>query len=136
MAKPTTRVALRWTGDLAFLASSRSHSIVTDGDSHLGLSPVELLGVSIAACMGTDVAHILGRGRQDLRAMDVNLEADRADDDPHRLVAVRLHFTVRGEVSQAHLDRAITLSKEKYCSVWHSLRQDLPLEVTTSIDPA
>jgi putative redox protein len=86
--------------------------------------------------MGTDVAHILARGRQDLVGLDVELVADRAPDDPHRFVAARLHFAVRGDVSQAHLDRAIALSREKYCSVWHSMRPDIPLEVTTVITPA
>jgi uncharacterized OsmC-like protein len=38
-------------------------------------------------------------------------------------------------VSQAHLDRAIALSRDKYCSVWHSLREDIPLEVSTTITP-
>jgi putative redox protein len=136
MAKPSTRIALRWTGDLAFVATARDHAIVVDGNSHTALSPVELLGASLATCMATDVAHILGRGRQDLRGLEVEFEADRAQGEPHRFTAIRLHVAVRGEVSQAHLDRAIALSHEKYCSVWHSMRQDVPLEVTTSITPA
>jgi putative redox protein len=136
MSKPPTRVSLRWTGDLAFVATARDHAIVVDGDSRTGFSPVELLGVSLATCMGTDVAHILARGRQDLVGLDVELVADRAPDDPHRFVAARLHFTVRGDVSQSNLDRAIALSRDKYCSVWHSIRQDIPLEVTTTISPA
>ncbi len=136
MSKPPTRVSLRWNGDLAFVATARDHAIVVDGDSRTGLSPVELLGVSLATCMGTDVAHILTRGRQNLVGLDVELVADRAPDDPHRFVSARLHFSVRGDVSQAHLDRAIALSREKYCSVWHSMRQDIPLDVTTVITPA
>ena len=101
MPKPPTRVSLRWTGDLTFMATARDHAIVVDGDSRTGLSPVELLGVSLATCMGTDVAHILTRGRQNLVGLDVELVADRSPDDPHRFVAARLHFAVRGEVSQA-----------------------------------
>jgi putative redox protein len=130
-------VSLRWNGDLAFVATARDHALVVDGDSRTGLSPVELLGVSLATCMGhRRRAHILARGRQDLVGLDVELVADRAPDDPHRFVAARLHFAIRGDVSQAHLDRAIALSREKYCSVWHSLRPDIPLEVTTVITPA
>ena len=136
MAKPPSRVSVRWTGDLAFVAMARDHAIVVDGDSHTGVSPVELLGLSLATCLGTDVAHILGRGRHDLRGLDVELVADRADDNPHRFVAVRLHFKVKGDVSQSALDRAIALSRDKYCSVWHSMRQDLPIEVTTTISEA
>ena len=70
--------------------------------------------------MATDVAHILARGRQDLVGLDVELVAD--PDDPHRFVAARLHFAVRGDVSQARLDRAIAPPAKSPCSVWHSVR--------------
>jgi uncharacterized OsmC-like protein len=42
-------------------------------------------------------------------------------------------FTVEGAVPQAQLDRAIQLSRDKYCSVWNSLREDTELEITTEI---
>ncbi len=134
-SKPPTKVSLRWTENLAFVVRARDHAIVTDGDSTMGISPVELLAASLAACMGTDVAHILARGRQGLTGLDVQLEADRAQENPHRFVRVRIHFAVTGEVNQAQLERAIALSHEKYCSVWHSLRQDIALELTSSLAP-
>ena len=68
-----------------------------------------------------------------LKALDVELHATRAETDPRRFVGVRLHFAVQGAVDPAQLDRAIALSRDKYCSVWHSLRQDIALEITTSI---
>jgi uncharacterized OsmC-like protein len=46
-----------------------------------------------------------------------------------------IDFAVKGEVNPAQLERAIQLSHEKYCSVWHSMRQDIPLECTSSINP-
>ncbi len=109
--------------------------MVTDGNSETGLSPVELMAAALASCMGTDVAHILAQGRQGLEGLDVEIVADRAEDNPHRFVRVRLHFAVKGEVNPAQLERAIQLSHEKYCSVWHSMRQDIPLECTSSINP-
>jgi len=133
MPKPPTRVSLRWTGELAFVVRARNHTIVTDGNSETGLSPVELMAAALASCMGTDVAHILAKGRQGLEGLDVEIVADRAEDNPHRFVKIRLNFDVKGEVQQAQLDRAIQLSHEKYCSVWHSMRQDIPLECTSSI---
>ena len=133
LASKSIRLALRWTGGLAFEVRAGDRTIVTDGDSTLGLSPVELLGAALGGCMGSDVALILTRGRQPLTALDVELSADRAEEDPRRFTEVRLHFAVRGAVSPAQLERAIGLSRDKYCSVWHSLRQDLPLHITTSI---
>ena len=135
-SKPPTKVSLRWTENLAFVVRARDHTMVTDGDSGMGLSPVELLAASLAACMGTDVAHILARGRQGMTGLTVQLDADRSQENPHRFVRVHIHFALTGDVNQAQLERAIALSHEKYCSVWHSLRQDIALELTSSLAPA
>jgi putative redox protein len=134
-SRPPTRVTLQWRQNLVFTAASGERSIVTDGDGREGLTPVELLGAALAGCMGTDVALILTRGRQPLRALDVELTADRANEEPRRFTRVHVHFGVRGDVNPEQLERAIRLSHEKYCSVWHTLRQDLPLELTSSITP-
>ena len=134
--KPPTVVTAEWAGDLAFTVRAGAHAIVTDGDAVKGLSPVQLLGAALAGCMATDVALILTRGRQPLHALTVSLSARRAEDDPHRVVGVQIHFAVGGVVNPAHLDRAVQLSRDKYCSVWHSMREDITLETTTSIDPA
>ena len=134
--KPPTVVTADWIGDLAFTVKAGDHVIVTDGDSVKGLSPVQLLAAALAGCMATDVALILTRGRQSLKTLTVSLTARRADHDPHRVVAVQIHFAVGGEVNPAQLDRAVQLSHDKYCSVWHSMREDITLETTTRIDPA
>ena len=134
--KPPTVVTAEWTGELAFTIRAGDHAIVTDGDSAKGLSPVQLLGAALAGCMATDVALILTRGRQPLKTLVVSLSARRADHDPHRVVGVQMHFAAGGEVNPAQLDRAVRLSREKYCSVWHSMREDITLDTTTSIDPA
>ena len=111
--KPATQVTLHWTAELAFAVTAGAREIVTDGDSHAGLSPVELLGAALAGCMATDVVHILTRGRQDLRALDVTLTAHRAPEAPRRFVGVRVHFAVVGQVSPTQLERAIALSHDK-----------------------
>jgi putative redox protein len=135
-AKPSTRIAVRWTDNLAFDVIAGDRHIVADGDSRLGLSPVELLGAALAACMAADVAHILTRARQPLTSLDVSLSADRADTDPHRFVRIRLHVAAGGAVNPAQLERAVALSHEKYCSVWHSMRQDIPLQLTSTVTHA
>lgn len=82
--------------------------------------------------MATDVVDILVKGRLPLSALTASLDGLRADEDPKRLTAVQLHFTVTGEVPADRVERAIALSREKYCSVWHSLRQDI--EFRTSFE--
>ncbi len=133
--KPPVEVSLEWTGELAFTVRTASGTIVTDGDGRQGLSPVQLLASALAGCLATDVALILTRGRQPMTSLAVTLSARRAAADPHRVLAVALHVAVGGDVNPAQLDRAIALSRDKYCSVWHSMREDIPLEITTRIDP-
>ncbi|HEX6211957.1 MAG TPA: OsmC family protein, partial [Methylomirabilota bacterium] len=113
-----------------------TQQMTTDGDGQAGPSPVQLLGISLAGCMASDVAHILVRGRQELTSLEVTLEAERAGEPPRRFVSIRLHFAARGAVDPPQLARAIALSREKYCSVWHTLRPDIPLEITSTIVPA
>jgi len=131
--KPPTVIDLTWTGHLAFAATTAKSAVVTDSAGEAGPSPVELLGVALAGCMSMDLAHILTRGRHSFRALRSRLVAERAADDPHRFTAVTLHFAVEGDVPRDPVERAIQLSRDKYCSVWHSLRQDIDLQVTFDI---
>jgi putative redox protein len=104
-----------------------------DSAGAAGPSPVQALGFALAGCMTTDVAHILTRGRHPFRALRSHLVADRAPDDPHRFVRVTLQITVEGDVPADAVDRAIALSRDKYCSVWHSMRQDIEFTVTADV---
>lgn len=134
MAKPPVSLTLAWTSGLSFRAETADgRTVVTDGDTREGLSPVELLAVATAGCMAIDVVHILGKSRVPLEGLRVAFTGARAETEPRRFTSMHLAFDVAGDVPQAQLDRALQLSHDKYCSVWHTLRQDLPLEVTTSI---
>ena len=135
MAKPPTVVDLTWIGELKFSGVSHHASMTIDSAGVAGPSPVQALGFALAGCMTTDVAHILTRGRHAFRALRSHLVADRAPDDPHRIVRMSLQIVVEGGVPAEAVDRAIELSRDKYCSVWHSMRQDIEFTVTTDITP-
>jgi putative redox protein len=128
--KPPTVIDLTWIGDLKFSVKTSSTGATLDSAGHDGLSPVETLAAALAGCMSADVVHILIRGRHPLRALRSHLSAARAQEDPHRVVAAALHFTIDGDVPGDAIDRAITLSRDRYCSVRHSLREDIALTVT------
>jgi putative redox protein len=132
VAKPPTVIELTWLGDLTFAGNSDNASITLDSAGLAGPSPVQALGFALAGCMTTDVAHILTKGRHPLRALRSRLVADRAPEEPSRFVRMTLHVTVEGAVPADAVERAIELSREKYCSVWHSMRQDI--EFTTTHD--
>jgi putative redox protein len=131
--KPPTVADLTWIGDLKFAGVSGRTSITLDGDSTAGPSPVQALAFALAGCMATDVIHILTKGRYPVRALRAHLAAQRAPEDPHRFVKVDLRFDVDGAVPVDAVERAMALSREKYCSVWHSLNHDIDLQVTCDV---
>jgi putative redox protein len=128
--KPPTIVELTWIDRLQFSARVSKTEFIIDSGGVGGPSPMDALGVALAGCMAIDVAHILTRGRHPFRALRSKLTAERAPVDPHRFLNVVLHFVIEGQVAPDAIDRAIALSREKYCSVWHSLRQDINFQVT------
>jgi putative redox protein len=133
VAKPPTVVDLAWLGDLRFSGTSGGSRITLDSAGDAGPSPMQALGFALAGCMSMDVAHILTKGRHAFRALRAQLVADRAPDDPHRFVRMTLHIVVEGDVPGDAVERASALSREKYCSVWHSMRQDIELTVSTQV---
>lgn len=132
-AKPPLHVELVWTSDLQFGATSGKSAIVVDSHGAAGPSPMQLLGMALLGCMATDVVDILTKGRHPVTRFRAELSGDRAPDPPRRLLRVTLHFAVHGDVPSQAVERAIALSREKYCSVWQSLRPDIELTTTFGI---
>ncbi len=125
---------LDWDGDLRFRGTAGAVSVVLDSEGQAGPSPVQALAFSLAGCMAMDLVHILGKGRVDVKGVHARLVAERAPDNPKRLVAVRLHFVVKGDVPAEKVERALSLSRETYCSVWHSLRQDIEFRTSYTVE--
>jgi putative redox protein len=132
MKRPLT-LQLVWEKDLVFGGRSGDASITLDSAGQAGPSPVQTLAFALAGCMGMDVVHMLRKGRHDLRGLGIELTADRAQDDPHRITAVDMRFMITGDVPDAQVQRAIDLSHDKYCSVWHSMRQDISLKTSFTV---
>jgi putative redox protein len=133
MPKPPVAATLVWEADLRFRAASGAAHAVVDGQSTAGPSPVQLLAFGLAGCMGIDVVDILRKGRHQVTTFDVKFVGQRADSHPHRFVRIELHFSIHGKVPAAAIERAIALSHDKYCSVWHSMRQDIELTTTFEV---
>ncbi|MEP7116609.1 MAG: OsmC family protein [Acidobacteriota bacterium] len=135
MAKPPIYVTLNWDGDLRFNTVSNGVPLSIDGQSKTGPSPVQALALALAGCMAVDVVDIIVKGRHPLRALATDLTAERAPEPPSRFTTVVLRFRVEGEVPAAAVERAIALSHDKYCSVWHSLRQDIAFTTSFEVLP-
>jgi len=108
---------------MTFVAESGSgHAVVVDaapdvGGRDLGPRPMELVLMGTGACSAIDVVHILRRARQEVTDCVVELESERAADDPKVFTRIHMHYVVTGKaLNTTQVERAIKLSKEKYCS--------------------
>ena len=129
-ARPPVTVTLEWKAGLRFAAATPGGQLLVDGDSEAGPSPVQLLAYALAGCMAADLVHILTRARVPPRGLRVTFTGERAEQDPRRFVRIGLRFEVSGDVPAEKVERALALSRQTYCSVWHSLRPDIKFETS------
>ncbi|MBT8397330.1 MAG: OsmC family protein [Gemmatimonadetes bacterium] len=105
--------------------------ITFDGKSLEGPGPMDALLLAVAGCMAIDVQVILERSRVPLTGLRVEVEGDRAPTHPKRYTRIRLVYHLEGpEAGQrGKVERAVELSRDKFCSVLHSLRSDIEIEI-------
>ncbi|MGH7267831.1 MAG: OsmC family protein [Candidatus Rokuibacteriota bacterium] len=137
MAAPPPPIALElaWQGDMRFAGRVDGVPVAVDGDRQTGPSPVQALATALAGCMAIDVLQVLTLGRRRLTGLTTHLTAERAAAEPRRLLRVDLRFVVAGEAPAHAVERAVALSRETYCSVWHSLRPDIELRTSFEVRP-
>lgn len=126
-------VTLEWTGEGLRFHGGREGGPTArvDGSGETAPSPMETLLLALAGCTASDVVEIARKMRQpmDGATLQVRVEGERAPEPPRRYTRIRLLFRVSGPgLSKKQLQRAIDLSRERYCSVLHTLRSDLRLE--------
>lgn len=119
------RTTVRWNSARQFVGwDSAGHGVVMDAKAEYkgegsGVRPLELFLYAIAGCTGMDVISVLEKKRQDVRGLELQVEADQREDEfPKIYTDIRIHFVVTGYgVKDSAVARAIELSEEKYCSV-------------------
>jgi len=117
------KARVKWNEGVSFVTETGSgHALVVDGASeaggrNLGPRPMELVLAGTAACTAFDVVWILKKARQPITHCVVEAEAQRADEDPKVFTKIHLRYRIRGPgLNIAQVERAVKLSKEKYCS--------------------
>ena len=116
---------------MRFEGAAGERKLLLDGNGEQGCSPMETLMISLAGCMAIDLVHILGRMRAEIRDVHARIEGTRADTDPRRFTQLKLHFEIEADgLKPENVERALALSREKYCSVWHSLSADIDRQIS------
>jgi putative redox protein len=132
-ARRPLEATIEWDGDQQFTGIVGKHEVSMDGTAAAAPTPIQLLALSLAGCMAIDLVHILTRGRHQVRSLTTKLTGQRAAENPKRFTRIHLDFTLSGDMLPEHVERAIDLSREKYCSVWNTFRQDTELIVGFTI---
>lgn len=117
------KLRVKWIEGVAFVGETESnHAIVMDGAAegggrNLGPRPMETVLAGTGGCTAYDVVTILKKARQDIRDCVLEIDAERAAADPKVFTRIHFHFIVKGRnLRREHVERAINLSAEKYCS--------------------
>lgn len=128
-------VELRWDDRERFHVKSPSGATaVLDGEKQVGLSPMESLLAALCGCMASDVAAILRKMRLQFSAISVSASGQQNPKIPKYFKRISIHFSVRGNVPLARLERAVQLTRKGYCSVFHSLRPDIEINHTVTTE--
>ncbi len=133
---PVTKGTVTWKEDLIFEARTQvGYDFEFDGRVQWGCAPTESLLLSLGGCMGIDVAMFLKKMRVELRSLKIELSGERNPTPPQYYRKIDITVRASGEgLSEKKMKRAVDLSHEKYCSVYHSLRKDLEVNVRYVIE--
>lgn len=128
---PLTKGTLTWDKELIFVGrTQRGYEIEFDAEIQWGCAPTESLLLSLAACMGIDVVSFLQKMRANLASFKIDITGERNPTPPQYYKAIEMVLHLSGKrITQKQVERAVALSQEKYCSVYHSLRKDLKVSV-------
>jgi len=133
------KARITWVEGRTFLGESGSgHAVVMDGapehgGRNLGVRPMEMLLLGLGGCTAFDVVMILEKAREPVADCRVEVEAERAETDPKVFTRIHMRYIVSGRgLDRAKVERAVALSKEKYCSA--SIMLGKVAEITTEIE--
>ncbi len=127
-------IAMKWTGQNSQMFIGRDsfgHVVMAgswpDDDPQWqewkAIKPSDMLLLSLASCSGYDVVMILGRQRQNLTNLYIEVQSEQAPEPPYQFLGIHQHYIVEGiNLDPQKVERAIELSEEKYCSVAATIR--------------
>ena len=134
------KTRIKWVEGVSFVGETGSgHAVVIDGapengGRNLGMRPMEMVLAGAAACTAFDVVRILKKGRQPVADCVVTAEAERAAEEPRVFTRIHLVYAVAGRGLDARqVERAVKLSKEKYCSATIMLAKTAAITYDISI---
>lgn len=119
----SAKTTVKWTKGMSFIADLDGHKIIIDADASVGgenkgPKPKPLMLAALAGCTGMDVVSMLTKMRVDIEEFDIDVEANMTTEHPKQYDAFTIVYTFKGkDLPMAKLEKAVSLSQEKYCGV-------------------
>lgn len=128
---PVTTATLEWDKELIFTGrSNEGYEIEFDAHVQWGCKPTDALLLSLAGCMAIDVVTFLQKMKVRLAGFRIGITGQRNPTPPQYFKTVEIVLNIAGKnLDEKKVERAVTLSHEKYCSVYNSLRKDMTVSV-------
>ena len=126
-----SKATLTWDKDLVFIGrTNRGYEVEFDAHQQWGCSPTETLLLSVAGCMGIDMVSFLKKMKVEIKSYKMDIVGERNPTPPQYYTSMEMIISITGSgLTAKKLERAISLSHEKYCSVYHTLRKDMKMKV-------
>ncbi len=133
---PVNKGTLTWDKELIFKGrTQRGEEIDFDAEAQWGCIPTESLLLSVAGCLAIDCVSFLQKMKCVITKFKIDISGERNPTPPQYYKKMEMKILISGEnITPRKLDRVISLSQEKYCSVYHSLRKDLEVKVSYVIE--
>ena len=130
-------ITTKWLENMSFETEVNGHKIIIDaasevGGENKGPRPKPLILSALGGCTGMDVISILRKMKVEPEDFRVIVEGDVTEEHPKHFIKMHVIYQFTGKnFPLDKLQKAVSLSEEKYCGVSATLRK--ALELTSEI---
>ena len=139
---PAVKTTLEWSGDLSFAAELQGHRLALDADARFGGQnrgprPKPLVLTALGGCTGMDVVSLLKKMQMPFDALAVEVEGEAREEHPQVYTRIHLRYILKGsQLDRDKIDKAIALSRDKYCAIHAMLSKSVPISHEVVLNPA
>lgn len=132
-------VNVKWSGGMSFEADVMDYKIIMDADPEFGgqkkgPKPKPLLLVALAGCTGMDIVSLMNKMRIEFKKFIMKVDGDTADEHPKKFTRITITYEITGKnIDREKVEKAVILSKEKYCSVSATLKDSVAIDYLIEI---
>jgi putative redox protein len=127
-------INLKWLDGMSFEADVAGYKVLIDSDpkfggQHKGPKPKPLMMVSLAGCTGMDLVALMNKMRVEYDGLNVVVEGELTEEHPKHFTKMKVIYEIKGKnVDLSKVEKAVNMSKEKYCGVSYSYKQAMEIE--------